>query len=74
MNYKRKKPRANGVGRGKCGGGSRTGEAPSHWNIIFHTRPKRRRDKSNCHKILSGCEPDGLIWDLGNRKPHVYYW
>lgn len=74
MNYKRRKPRINGVSRGKSCGGSRTGSAPSDWNIIFHTRPKRRRNKSNCHKILAGCEPDSVMWDLGNRKPHVYYW
>ena len=74
MNYKRKKPRIKGVSNGKCSGGSRTGSAPSHWNIIFHTRPKRRRDKNNCVRVIHGYDPNGLIWDLGNRKPHTYYW
>lgn len=39
MNYKRNKPRVKGCGRGKlCGSG---GEAPSYWNILFHTRPTK---------------------------------
>lgn len=74
MNYKRKNPRTKGTSHGKCSGGSRTGSAPSYWNIIFHTRPKRRRDKNNCVSVIHGHDPDGLIWDLGNRKPHKYYW
>jgi hypothetical protein len=74
MNYKRKKPRIKGTSNGKCCGGSRTGSAPSWWNIIFHSRPKRRRDKNNCVKVMHGHDQDGLIWDLGNRKPHNYYW
>lgn len=74
MNHKRKKPRTKSASRGKWWGGSRSGEAPSHWNIIFHSRPKRRRDKYNCIKIMHGCDPDGIVWDLGNRKPHTYYW
>ncbi len=74
MNYKRRKPRIKGTSNGKCCGGSRTGSSPSYWNIIFHSRPKRRRDKHNCVKVMHGYDPDGLVWDLGNRKPHNYYW
>ena len=74
MNHKRKKPRIKSTSQGNLCGSSRRGEAPSHWNILFHHRPKRRRDKLNCAKILKGHDSDAVIWDLGNRKPHVYYW
>jgi hypothetical protein len=73
MNYKRKKPRTKSTSQRQLCGGSRKGEAPSHWNIIFHSRPKRRRTQAACLKVVKGIDPDGIIWELGNRKPHVYY-
>lgn len=66
MNHKRTRPRTKGLGCGR--------EAPAHWNILFHSRPRRRSNRANCHKILLGFEPDSLDWPLGNRKPHQYYW
>lgn len=74
MKHRRKKPRtvSNGKEVWRCG--SRTGEAPSWWNILFHSRPKRRRTKAKLNEIMHGKDPDGIIWDLGNRKPHNYYW
>jgi hypothetical protein len=74
MNYKRHKPRIKGTSKKNLSKGSRTGEAPGYWNILFHTRPKRRRDKLTCTKVINGNDPDNLIWELGNRKPHTYYW
>ena len=74
MNHKRKKPRTISRGSKHYPMGSRKGEAPSYWNIIFHSRPKRRKNKANCHKVTVGsADPDELIWELGNRKPHNYY-
>jgi len=76
MNYKRKRSRIKSdTVPQSCTGGSRVGYAPSHWNILFHHRPRRRRDKARCMQLMQGkVHPDALIWDLGNRKPHVYYW
>ena len=73
MHHKRKKPRTLSDSQGPFPNGSRRGESPSHWNIIFHHRPGRRRDKENCRKAMMGDE-DRVVWDLGNRKPHIYYW
>jgi len=69
MNHKRKKPRTRSYGTAQFPSGT-----PAYWNILFHTRPRRRRDKSNCHHVLRGAEADNLVWDLGNHKPHKYYW
>jgi len=74
MHYKRKYPRTKGLGRGAICGGSRASESPSHWDIEHHSRPRRRRDKANCLKMKMGHDPDATTWDLGNRKPHIYYW
>lgn len=74
MHYKRKRPRTQSSGTTDYPRGSRAGEAPAHWNILFHHRPARRKDKAACHKVLHGVDPDGMVWELGNRKPHVYYW
>lgn len=74
MNHKRKKPRTTNRGPKHCPIGSRRGEARSYWNIMFHTRPKRRKDTANCHKLVVGeLHPDEAVWELGNRKPHKYY-
>ena len=69
MNHKRRKPRTKSRSKGQfpCG-------TPAHWNILFHSRPRRRRNKRNCSRILKGYDENKLIWDLGNAKPHHYYW
>lgn len=52
MNYKRKKPRIKSTNQRQLCGGSRTGEAPGHWNILFHNRPKRRQTRATCLKVV----------------------
>jgi len=47
---------------------------PKWWNIVFNNQPKRRRNKRSCQKVLQGFDPDELVFDLGNCKPHLYYW
>ena len=47
---------------------------PAAWNIIHHTRPRRRRDKHRLRLVLGGANPDSIAWETGNRRPHVYYW
>ncbi len=75
MNHKRKRARIKSdTVPQRWGGGTRAGHAPSHWNILFHHRPRRRHDKHSCVRIMHGEDPDGISWELGNRKPHVYYW
>lgn len=69
MNHKRKRPRTKSRSVGAFPSGT-----PAHWNILFHSRPRRRRDARTIRKLLSGADPDALLWETGNRKPHIYYW
>lgn len=69
MNHKRKKSRTRSRSTGAFPNGT-----PSHWNILFHSRPRRRRSARTITRLLHGADPDTLIWDLGNHKPHKYYW
>lgn len=76
MHHKRKRPRtcSNGKSKWMSPATGRRGEAPSWWNIFFNNRPKRRRDARNIRNVMKGADPDGIAWELGNRKPHYYYW
>lgn len=47
---------------------------PKSWRKVFMARPRRRENKHACRLILKGRDPDGLVFPLGNSKPHVYYW
>jgi hypothetical protein len=49
-------------------------DVPKWWRKLFMTRPRRRDNKRICQLILKGRDPDGLIYPLGNCKPHEYYW
>ena len=69
MHYKRRKPRCKSTRHGIFPHGS-----PSHWDILFHTRPRRRRDKSGERNILKGKDSKTCLWDTANHKPHKYYW
>lgn len=49
--------------------------APSRWTNTFMTRPKRRRDDFKLKKIYNqSVDSDAVAWELGSRKPHIYYW
>lgn len=49
-------------------------KAPSEWNNLFHTRPRRRKDKILCKKIVDGYyDYDDLVFPDG-KKPFKYYW
>ena len=69
MHHKRKKPRTKSRNTLNF-----IKEAPAYWNILNHSRPRRRRDAERLAKLMRGADPDDLVWDLGNHKPHVYYW
>jgi hypothetical protein len=47
---------------------------PRYHDIVYHNRPRRRHDKATLIKILHGADADNLTWELGNHKPHKYYW
>ena len=69
-NYKRRRARANT--RGNLDNMSHW---PAWWDLVFHTRPKRRKGKALTTKIVKGdVDPDAAVWPLGNHKPHRYYW
>jgi hypothetical protein len=69
MHHKRKKSRTKSRSKGAFPNGS-----PAWWNIEFHIRPKRRRDKQQVSRIMQGADADALAFDLGNHKPHHYFW
>ncbi len=69
MHYKRKKARTKSRSVSAFPSGT-----PSHWNILFHNRPRRRRDAKGLKRVYRSYDPDALIWDLGNSRPHKYYW
>jgi len=47
---------------------------PSWWTKLFMNRPKRRLNKRLCQKVERGVHPDEIVWPVGNRKPHEWYW
>jgi hypothetical protein len=47
---------------------------PRWWIKIYMVRPKRRLDKKLCQQIPKTEDYDSLVFPVGNRKPHVYYW
>jgi len=47
---------------------------PRYWDIQFHRRPKRRREREHVIQVMKGHDPDNIAWPLGNNKPHQYYW
>ncbi len=68
MNHKRKRPRTKSISP------SPYPTVPSRHNIVFHTRPRRRKDAATETAVMHGEDPDAMAWSLGNHKPHVYYW
>lgn len=47
---------------------------PATWNIMYHSRPRRKRDKIRIKQIMNGyLSADNAIFAL-SKKPHVYYW
>lgn len=69
MKHRRKKPRTTSRSIGTFPNGN-----PSWWNILFHSRPRRRSDRRTCHRVKQGTDPDILVWELGNHKPTIHYW
>lgn len=79
-NFKRKRCRTlvgrgskNDVKRKKGDGWFWWQSEPRSHNIVFHTRPQRRKTKRLLTKVLKGEDPENITWPLA-RKPHIYYW
>lgn len=72
MNHKRKKSRLHSGQRNKLY--LIHDSTPAYWHLIYHTRPRRHRNKAGCRKLLRGADPEAAIWDLGNSRPHEYFW
>ena len=87
--HKRKKPRTRTYARGSAKGRERRlidkgqpvpewpwiGTWPAFWDILRHSRPRRRETSRLARAVLMGwVDPDDAAWPLGNHKPHIYYW
>lgn len=46
---------------------------PRWHDIVFHTRPRRRRTREAVILVMQGRDPDAILWPV-EKKPHVYYW
>lgn len=51
-----------------------SGSTPGWWVRTTMNRPRRRLNRHLCGLVVKGREPDALLWPVGGRKPHVYYW
>ncbi len=58
----------------RCYGPHFPNGTPRWWRKLHMTRPRRRDNIHICHLVLKGHDPDGLVFPLGNHKPHIYYW
>lgn len=47
---------------------------PSDWTRLQMNVPRRRKNKRDCKKVLQGADVEGMWFELGNHKPHSYYW
>lgn len=66
--HKRKRPRTAPVNAPE-----QMSITPSWWNIMFHSRPRRREDQRTAHSIVMGADPDEVVW-AHSKRPHRYYW
>lgn len=44
------------------------------WRRLHMTQPRRHANAACCARIAKDEDPDGMVFPLGNHKPHVYYW
>lgn len=47
---------------------------PARWTRIHMNRPRRHENRQLCRLIVARRDPDAVVWPLGSRKPHIYYW
>jgi hypothetical protein len=47
---------------------------PRWWDIVFHTRPRRAKDKAVTRAVAAGAiDVDAANWSVG-RRPQEDYW
>ncbi len=74
-NYKRKRPGTSPTHGARNSGIYWLSNWPRWWDIIFHTRPRRRREKHMLKAVMSNrFDFDEACFDIANHKPHRYYW
>lgn len=70
--YKRHYPRTSSRSRGDS-----RGYWLRHWprwhDVLFHSRPFRRRETELLSSVMQGRDPDEIAWPRYHR-PHVWYW
>jgi len=47
---------------------------PGWWVRQYMSRPRRQQNHRVCRAVEKGADPEGLVFPLGNGKPHVYCW
>lgn len=48
-------------------------KSPAWWNRIHTTKVRRGHDSENIHRVMTGTDPDSLLW-LPDSMPQFYYW
>lgn len=72
--YKRKRSRTAYTKRGKMNTTYWLNTWPRWWDVLFHNRPRRRKDHKVCRDIVRGDQDHAdAIWAV-EKKPHKYYW
>ncbi len=51
-----------------------TQSTPGSWVRVHMNRPRRHENRRLCQRVLAGDDPEGSVWPLGCRRPHLYYW
>lgn len=46
---------------------------PGYWNNVYTTRRRRAEERTHAQAIVTGADPDGLLW-LPSNRPSEYYW
>lgn len=68
--HKRKKPRTRGTRHGDM----HFHGWPAWWDIVFHTRPTRAKNREALRRIFKGdLDHEDHVF-LNGKKPHIYYW
>lgn len=69
-NYKRKRPRTGPTHHGV----TRMWQNPRWHDIVFHSRPRRRRDREVTNAVQRGyLDADAATWAV-EKRPQIYYW
>jgi hypothetical protein len=54
---------------------NKAGPTPGWWVTIFMNRPKRHHDARLLDAVCADkVDADEALYELGNHRPHIYYW